>query len=162
MTTMRGLTQAIYYFYRQLGVTDVKVKCSTEFCHWYYKDEEESQSYIEYTLRAPKEDVILGYGDYMAKYHPEMKDYSLNFFTFSLLHELGHHLTIFTANPASLAKSRKAIRNLSQKNMTPRKIQARYCELYVEKLANEKAIELIKNNYEIIQNFEKRLEKLVA
>lgn len=160
MTTVRGLTQAIYYFYRQLGVTNVKVKCSTEFLHWYYKGEYES--HIEYTLREPKEAVKLGYDDYMKKYHPEMKNYSFNFFTFSLLHELGHHLTIFTANPASLAKSRKAIHNLSQKNMTPRKIQARYCELYIEKIANEKAIELIKNNYEIIQNFEKRFAKLIA
>ena len=158
MTTVRGLTQAIYYFYRQLGITDVKVWHGNDFCHLSYED----SSIVEYSLTAPKEDVILGYGDYMKKYHPEMKNYPLNFFTFSLLHELGHHLTIFTANPAFLAKSRKAIHNLIYKDITLRKKQARYCELYVEKIANEKAIELIKDNYEIIQKFEKRLEKLIA
>lgn len=164
MTTVRGLTQAIYYFYRQLGVTDVKVKCTNEFCHWF---DEKYKSHIEYSLSAPGEDVLFGYSDYIKKHHPEMKNYPHNFFTFSLLHELGHSLTLFSADISLIEKSRKALINFliasnNNNSISPRKRQARYCEFYIEKIANEKAIELIKNNYEIIQKFEKRLEKLVA
>lgn len=160
MTTLRGLTQAIYYFYRQLGVTDVKILHSNEFCYW----EGFCNSYIEYSLSPADRDCLLGYYDFFEKYYPTwQKEYPCSFFTFSLLHELGHHLTMPFANPAYLDRSRKAIERLAVKeNMSLRKKQARYCELYAEKMANDKAIELIENNYNIILAFEKRLRKLIA
>lgn len=159
MTTTKGITQSIYYFYRQLGITNIKVKHSNCFCFAYY---DHFDYWIEYTLKETKEEILLGYQDYFKKYHPDFAQYPCNFFTFSLLHELGHALTIFDANKTYINRSMKAKRNLSHKNISPRKKQLRYCELYVEKIANEKAIELIKNNYEIIQKFEKRFEKLIA
>lgn len=160
MTTVRGLTQAIYYFYRQLGATNLKVEKGKYFCYGY--NDIFDEHIIEYSLNPESKDCLLGYQDYFKKYHPEFEQYPCNFFTFSLLHELGHYFTLPYARPASIANSRKAIKNLCAKNMAPRKKQARYCELYVEKIANEKAIELIENNYEIIQKFEKRFAKLIA
>lgn len=160
MTTTKGITQSIYYFYRQLGVTDIKIKNSDTFCFAYF---DHFDCWIEYTLKEQKEEILLGYQDYFKKYHPDFAQYPCNFFTFSLLHELGHALTVFDANQTYISRSMQAKRNLSRKkNMSQRKKQARYCELYVERIANEKAIELIKNNYEIIQKFEKRFAKLIA
>ena len=158
MTTIKGITQSIYYLYRQLGVTGIKVKCTNDFCYWGYDDHQ----FIEYSLKEMEKEILLGYQDYFKKYHPDFAQYPCSFFTFSLLHELGHALTIPNANETYMDRSRKAKRNLSHKNMSLRKKQARYCELYIERIANEKAIELIKDNYEIIQKFEKRFEKLIA
>lgn len=158
MTTIKGITQSIYCFYRQLGVTGITVTLTNDFCYW----DCNGHQFIEYSLRKAEKEVLLGYQDYFKKHHPDFAQYPCNFFTFSLLHELGHALTIPDANKTYINRSMKAKRNLFQKNISLRKKQLRYCELYVERIANEKAIELIKNNYEIIQKFEKRFAKLIA
>ena len=46
--------------------------------------------------------------------------------------------------------------------VTPEEGQLEYCDLYIEKMATKKAIEILRNNYEEIKKFEKRLEKYLT
>jgi hypothetical protein len=160
--TNRGLTQMIYNFLRKLGVTNVKVAYNTKdfCCTW----EEEDKFTINYNINDIEESVILGYVDFFKKNYNKVPYCTM--FTFSLLHELGHCLTLPEANENYCFRSFKAKQRISEKvdnqKITLRQAQYYYCGLYVERIANDKAVEILNNNYEIIKSFDEKLKRYLT
>lgn len=157
MTTVKGITMMIHNFYRKLGVTNIKVKYTTDqfcfipsFCGL-------TTPTICYNLQPVEKDIIKGYTKFFKKRYGKVPSCSM--FTFSLLHELGHAITENDLNETYEMRSFEAKKRLStkleKKEISLVNAQARYCELYVEKIANDVAIELIEKNYDLVMKYDK-------
>lgn len=147
--SVEKLNNAIEKFFADLGYEEIRCFLDMDFA--YYFDTEE----ISYTLfELPYADI--GFKQYLEKNFPKMPECSI--FVISLLHELGHHLTFNDISEKKYNKCWEEKQNL--KNMptdTPEQIIARqfkYCGIYDEKIATEKAVEILIKNYEIISRNE--------
>ena len=77
---------------------------------------------------------------------------------FSLLHEIGHYMTIDNFNDEDL-ETDLFMRNMIQM-MDEEKQGEMYINLPMEDAATSWALEFIKNNFELCFNFEKKVAKI--
>ena len=104
----------------------------------------------------------IGFMNYVKKNY---KCPTVSIFTLSLMHEVGHYLTINSLDPVKLYKAhlkKKKIEKITVNNIEKAiKLQTYYCNLYDERIATTKAIELIKKNYKTVLMFEYLLAELL-
>lgn len=146
------ISESIKDFFVQLGYNDINCSLGLDFCYWY------GYNLIEYPVTYD-ENSIQGFQEYVKETYADLPKCSL--FTLALLHELGHHLTIPQISKKDRKKARKAKKRLENKinnNCTPNKlllIQKKYCTLKDEKMATAKAINILKNNYSLVDKYDK-------
>ena len=162
MTNFKGmdrLTKKVEKFFAELGFSEIECFMSNEFA--YYSDSEEvSYSIFEDSLSDE------GYIKYLHSTYDEIPPCSM--FTFSLLHELGHHITLPTIKKSKRLKVRKAKKALNRKIRRTAKtaedivnFQIVYCKLLDERIATRKAVEILKSNYKIVKKYDKIFNKEV-
>ena len=147
--SIEKLNDVFNQFFVELGYPEIDCIFSNEFV--YYPESEE----ISYTLlEMPLNDI--GFKTYVRETYPHAPECSV--MVLSLLHELGHHLTMDSISKNKMRKCKKAKKEIAERYITTDKelIQAQidYCGLYDEKKATEKAIEILINNYDYILSFE--------
>lgn len=150
------LTKKIENFYKALGYDEVSCFMSHEFA--YYDSEEISYTILEDEL------TDKGYANYLS----ERFDYvpKCSVFMFSLLHELGHHITLPLIKKQKMLKIRKTKRiferHCAKAAKSPEQIvawQVRYCKLYDERIATAKAVDILIQNYELVKKHETIIQK---
>lgn len=86
-------------------------------------------------------------------------------FTFSLLHELGHYITLSGINKNRIRKIRKAKKYITKIKCDTAddiiRVQLSYCNLLDEKLATTEAVRIIRQNPELIKQFDTDLFHLL-
>ena len=144
---MKNIDKLIETFFEGMGY-NLKVKQSDEFAYY-------SNGLITYTLHDTAYNDI-GFAKYIRKHYKNIPECSL--FTLSLLHELGHHITMPTLNRKKWRKAKaikKKIENVTVNSMEKAiAILMIYSNLYDERIATDKAIELLKKNYKWVLRFE--------
>lgn len=143
-----NITEIIEDFYSELGFS-ISCFCDTEFA--YFPTTEE----ISYSLfELPPADE--GYKQFVKQYYNF--DIPCSMFTFSLLHELGHYLTLKDISKKTLRNIRKAKKYMNKRVCKTFNdcvtLQIIYCSLQDEKKATEQAISLINNNYQLIMDYD--------
>ena len=148
-----NITEIIEELYSQLGFS---ISCfnSTDFA--YYPTTEE----ISYTLfELPFSND--GYKQFLQKYYNFNIPCSM--FTFSLLHELGHYVTLHTVSKKQKRRIKKAKKYMSKKICKTYNdsvmLQIVYCKLYDERIATEQAMSFINNNYSLIMKYDELIMK---
>lgn len=136
-------------FFADLGYPEITARLDTEFSYWYAED------IITYTLfEMPLTDI--GFMTYIKDTYKDIPQCSI--MVLSLLHELGHHITIESLSKKKMLKSKKDKKRLAKKSAySDRDIISRqitYCKIYDEMLATKKAIEILRDNYDYILSFE--------
>lgn len=152
MNKLKGiekLDNIITSFFEQLGYDEITCFMATDFA--YYGNTNE----ISYTLfEMPLYDI--GFKKYLKNHFPNMKECSV--FLVSLLHELGHHLTWDGISKKQKLKGKKMKKRLERRrDYTSEDIiqkQIDYCNIYEERIATAKAVEILEEKYNIIVNFE--------
>ena len=153
-TTLKGeekLNKIFNQFFVELGYPEIETELTNEFCYYYGQDK------ITYTLlEMPLSDI--GFKNYLKKTYPTMPECSM--FIFSLLHELGHHVTMplfFGSKKWRVCKKRKSIVERMKDTTEEQEIkkQEKYCALYDEAIATKEAVKILIENYDYIVKFEK-------
>lgn len=150
------LNEVFEQFFVELGYPEIECDIDTDFAYYYGTDE------ITYSLFS-MEEADEGFMRYVNLNYPQMPSCSL--FVLSLLHELGHHITMPKYNKADHRKweiEKAKIENI--KANTPKERiekQIAYCGLFEEKIATAEAIKILIANYDYIHNFEKVWYKAV-
>lgn len=143
------LNKTIEQFFIGLGYPEIECELDIEFAY-YYEIETITYSLFE----NPYSDA--GFKLYIEEHFNDVPKCSL--FLLSLLHELGHHLTIPLFTKKQIRKYKKLKKRVENKKVnTPKEIvdlQIKYCCLPQESKATKKAIELLKKNYKFVKNFE--------
>ena len=149
------LNNTIEAMFKALGYSEIKCTFGLDFCYYY-----DGSNEIEYSLISMPE-VDEAFKEYIQNKFTNIPYCSM--FTFSLLHELGHHITMPQISKKELKKARKAkkrIENKIKNNPTPKKLkemQIKYCSLIDEKLATNKAMEILKKYYFTIDKYDKMI-----
>lgn len=149
------LNERIEYFLADLGYNNICCDLDIEFSYIY---ERKTSPKITYSFFSePITDR--GFKKYLEDTFGSSIPYC-SIFTISLLHELGHHITIPRLSKKRLEKAIKEKERLENnyKGTTDRELselQYNYCKLYIERIATKKAIQIIRNNREKIEDFEK-------
>jgi len=145
----KELNKAIHSLFDMLGYSEITCELSTEFAYHPITEK------ITYTLiEMPYNDI--GFKEYLKETYSDCPECSM--FVFSLLHELGHHLTLDDIEDSVYNKCWKQKERLEKK--TPKTIKGKinlqkaYCKIYDEAIATETAVEILKNNYKKILEFE--------
>lgn len=151
----KKLNIIINTFFKKIGCGELDVFMGDEWA--YYSNTKE----ISYVLWDHSYSDI-GFMNYVKKNY---KCPTVSIFTLSLMHEVGHYLTIDNLDPIKFYKAhlkKKKIGKTTVNNIEAAiKIQTYYCNLYDEKIATAKAIELIKKNYKSVLRFEYVLAELL-
>lgn len=146
-------------FFAGLGYDEIECKLDTDFAYYHGSD------LITYTLiELPFAEI--GLKGYLEKNYPFMPKCSM--FIFSLLHELGHYLTV------DKIKRKKWLHCQKTKKILDRKVQKIYddnimiekqmfyCTIYDERIATKKAVNLLIENYDFIIEYEKVLNNAIC
>ena len=145
------LNEVIEQFFFELGY---EIDCCLESDFSYYTGSEE----IAYSLFI-MENSDKGFKEFLKRAYSEIPSCSL--FVISLLHELGHYLTIptFTENEKRFFAFKKFILEKRKAKTDEEQIQKQidYCYLPEEKIATDKAIEILITNYDFIHTYEKTI-----
>ena len=146
----KELNKAIHTLFEELGYDEIECSLESEFAYYPTKER------IAYSLiEMPYSDI--GFKEYLKETYPDCPECSM--FVFSLLHELGHHLTLDDIEDNVYNKCWQQKRRLEKRepktDKARIKLQKDYCKIYDEAIATETAVEILKNNYRIILNFEK-------
>lgn len=155
------LNKVIKGFFDSLGYDEIEVFMSNEFA--YYQDDEE----VSYTI-IEDTDCDKGYQVYLSERFTEVPKISA--FVFSLLHELGHHITLplikSKKQRLKVKKTKKIFeRQCAKAAKSPEDYvnwQVRYCKLFDERIATEKAVQILLQNYKLITKYEKKIYKALA
>lgn len=154
---MEKLNDCVDDFFNELGYGEITSSLEDEFA--YYPETEE----ITYTLF----DIAyfdLGFQKYIQTNYPNCPTISI--FTLSLLHELGHHITRDSLNPVEWLYSsfeKKAFHSKKANNMEDAiAMQMKYCNLYDERIATRKAIEILEENYKTCLDFELHFHNILV
>lgn len=144
------LNEVFEQFFVELGYPEIECDIDAEFAYYYGTDE------ITYTLFSiPEADE--GFRQYLNINYPTMPNCSM--FVFSLLHELGHHITMAQYSKKDFKKWKVEKAKIETKKAdTPKEMienQIAYCGLFDEKIATAEAVKILIANYEYIQEFEK-------
>ncbi len=150
------LNSVFEQFFVDLGYPEIECSLAPDFAYYYGTDE------ITYSLFAMPE-ANEGFKRYLKMTYPKMPKCSM--FVFSLLHELGHHITMpkysekdFKKWTRAKAKIEKQIPHTSEEKI---KRQIIYCGLFDEKIATAEAVKILLMNYDYIHSFEKVWYKAV-
>lgn len=147
---VKRLNSVIEQFFVELGYPEIECDLGFDFAYYYGCDE------IDYTIFSMSE-ADEGFRRYLKTTYPKMPKCSL--FVFSLLHELGHHLTMpsFSDEDFKNYKIKKDAIENEIANTPKEKIarQIKYCSLPDEAIATQKAVEILLENYNYITDFEK-------
>lgn len=149
------LNNLINTFLKKIGCGELDVFMGQE---WTYYNSTKEISYILWDHSY----FDIGFMNYVKKNY---KCPTVSIFTLSLMHEVGHYLTINSLDRTKIYKSylkKKKLEKVTANNIeTAIKLQTYYCNLYDEKIATAKAIELIKKNYKTVLMFEYLLAELL-
>lgn len=147
--SIEKLNDVFNQFFVELGYPEIECFFSDEFAY-YHTTEEISYTLLEMPL------LDIGFKQYLKKTYPNLPECSM--MVFSLLHELGHHLTMDSISRKKMLKCKKDKKRLEKEKVnTPNEIinqQMRYCALYDEMIATRKATEILIENYAYILEFE--------
>lgn len=143
------LNRVINKLFANLGYEELESFLSTDFGYFY------EQEKISYTiLEMPLSDA--GFKIFINKHFSNIPQCSI--FTLSLLHEIGHHVTIDDISDKMYNKCQEKKNLLARQEVkTPQEIiarQVKYCGIYDEKIATAEAINILLENYTIILDFE--------
>ena len=143
------LNEVFEQYFVELGYPEIECDIDTDFAQYYGTDE------ITYSLfEMPEADE--GFRRYVNLTYPQMPYCSI--FVLSLLHELGHHITLPKYNKAQHKKWEIETAEVeNRKAVTPEekiKKQIDYCGLFSEKIATAEAVKILIANYDYIHNFE--------
>ena len=143
------LNKVFEQFFADLGYDEIECKISTEFAYYH------ANNLITYSLlEMPLLDI--GFRNYLKKTYPCMPECSM--MVFSLLHELGHHLTMDNINKKKWLKCKKAKKIVEKRkcytNHDVIQKQFDYCKLFDEAQATKKAVYILIENYDYIIDFE--------
>lgn len=152
MAELKGtekLNRVFEKFFEGLGYGEIECELSTEFAYW-------TDDLITYTLiEMPLYDI--GFKTYLKETYPKMPECSM--MVFSLLHELGHHLTLDNIPKRKQEKCKRIKEKLLNRKCRSAKAviqkQKDYCNIYDEKIATQKAVQILEKNYDYILKFEK-------
>lgn len=143
-------------FFFELGFEDIECFLAPEFAY-YVGTNEISYSLIENSISDA------AFSEYLKIKYPNAP--TINMFVFSLLHELGHYLTLPSVSKKKFRKWKKRKKMLEKtvvNNDTDLfNLQLAYCNLPDEKIATEKAIELLIENYDYLKQFEIRAIEII-
>lgn len=85
-------------------------------------------------------------------------------YTFSILHEVGHHKTMHMFSEQDIKEYRKACKQLMKKSnlnmISDEQVQKKYMDFPVEKAATLEACKLVQQNIKLLKQFEKDMIKL--
>lgn len=156
LTGVEELNDCITNFIYALGYDEIDCFLSTDF-EYYHSTRE-----IGYTL-FENESTSKALIEFLRKNYSYIPKCSL--FTFSLLHELGHYLTIDTFTKEEINNYYKEIKTYvieeyDSKEEIKRK-QMRYAATPIEKAASDVAIDILKCYYDIIVDFEMEIKKKI-
>lgn len=151
------LDECVTDFLNDLGYGELTASLEDEFA--YYADTEE----ITYTLF----DIAyfdLGFQKYVQTNYPNCPTISV--FTLSILHELGHHITKDSLMPEpwlEAAIEKKSFGKIKCNTMEEAiAMQVKYCGLYDERIATNKAIEVLTDNYQTCLDFELHFKNILV
>lgn len=144
------LNAIIKTFFEDMGFHNIEVFMSDEFAYiWDGKTHK-----VSYTIHDSAYND-LGFMKYVRKNYriPEC-----SVFTLSLLHELGHYVTLPYLNQQKMAKCQRIKKAIDKKKVNSMEkaiaIQMRYSALYDEKVATHLAVKLLKRYYKWVLKFE--------
>lgn len=143
----RKISVLVKKFVKQFG--EIRIARDDSFAYFYSEDKITYTT--DFTKDAPQVESLKGY--LFQTFHLEFQD-EKEFFIFSLLHEIGHYLTMDTLTEKELLTEillREAIKLQKDEG----KADTAYYNLPSEKLANEWANEYFTENYiELMEYFE--------
>lgn len=152
MTKLQGieeLNEVFNDFFAMLGYEEIECELNIDFSYYYGAD------IITYTLfENPLSDI-----GFMTYIHNTFKNVPpCSTMVLSLLHELGHHVTMPSIKRKKWLKCKKDKRRLERVKTNTNKAriekQIKYSSLFDEYIATKKAIEILNNNYDLILSFE--------
>ena len=143
-------------FFFELGFEDIECFLAPDFAY-YAGTNEISYSLIENSI------CDEAFSEYLKIKYPNAPTISM--FIFSFLHELGHYLTLPKVSKKKLRKWKKK-KKMLEKNVVCNStdlfnLQFAYCNLPDERIATQKAVELLINNYDFIKQFEIYAMKMI-
>ena len=152
----KKLTLFIEKFYKNLGYDEIECFLDADFAYYQTTNE------ISYSLLTmPVNDAA--FSEYLKEKYPDAPQ--INMFVFSLLHELGHYLTLPLISKKKRRKWRKKKKMLEKTRIysdsDKYNLQLAYCNLPDERIATQKAVELLINNYDYVKQFEANVMKKI-
>lgn len=159
MAELKGveeLNEVIEQFFVELGYDEIECSLDLDFAYYVGTDE------ITYSL-FQMEEADEGFRQYLNKVYPNIPECSL--FVISLLHELGHHITIPQYSKENF-EAWSIVKKLleKQKADTPKeKIekQIKYCSLFDEAIATKTAVDILIAEYDFIHSYEEKIFKAI-
>ena len=143
-------------FFFELGYEGIECFLAPEFAY-YVGTNEISYSLIENSISDK------AFSEYLSIKYPDAPQISM--FVFSFLHELGHYLTLPSISKKKWRKWHKKKKMLEKTVVNSDtdlfNLQLAYCNLPDERIATQKAIELLIENYEYLKQFETRALKII-
>lgn len=157
MATLKGvekINRMFSSFMETLGYPEIECFLANDFA--YYENTEE----ISYSIFSNEilDDAFI---DYLHNTYGKLPE--ISFFTFSFLHELGHHITLPCIKKKVRRKIKKQKQIMERKNYTSDKdmynLQMAYCKLLDERMATKEAVKILFENVNLIQAFDKKFAK---
>jgi len=150
------LNEIMEQFFIELGYDEIECCLETDFCYYLGTDE------IAYSL-VSMENADKGFKKFLENTYENIPPCSL--FVISLLHELGHHITLplYSKKIKKEWSIKKSLVESKKADTDEEKIQKQieYCNLPEEKIATDKAIEILLENYKFIHSYEKTIFKAI-
>ena len=149
---INAITRRIESLFNELNMPELYAEADDYF---HYDIEQDDTTCIYYSIIQDEEIVDQCYKDFIRKYS-KFHTVPISMFTFSLLHEIGHHLTINDFSEADFMQYEIETTTLAMKikDLGEKIIQNAYMLLPIEYEANIKAIEIMDNNLCLLYNFE--------
>ena len=151
------ITCRIEQLFNELNIPELYAEADEYF---HYDIQQDDSTYVFYSIINSEKIVDDCYRTFITK-HSKFHTVPISMFTFSLLHEIGHHLTIGNFTEKDFTDYETQAFLLSHnKFMTEEQIQTAYMLLPLEYEANIKAIEIMEQHLTILYNFENDMQKL--
>lgn len=159
MAELKGveeLNEVIEQFFVELGYDEIECSLDLDFAYYVGTDE------ITYSL-FQMEEADEGFRQYLNKVYPNIPECSL--FVISLLHELGHHITIpqYSKEKFEAWSIVKKLLEKQEANTPKERIekQIKYCSLFDEAIATKTAVDILIAEYNFIHSYEEKIFKAI-
>ena len=153
---VKELNKVIEQFFVELGYDEIECSLDLDFAYYVGTDE------ITYSL-FQMEEADKGFRQYLNKVYPNIPECSL--FVISLLHELGHHITIpqYSKENFETWSTVKKLLEEQEANTPKEKIekQIKYCFLFDEAIATKAAVDILIAEYDFIHSYEEKIFKAI-
>lgn len=143
----KQMDRVINKFFKTVGANDLAARMGTDFCYYYY------ENVVDYSIIV-SERMDRMFMDFAKSIGLKVE---CGVFILSLLHEVGHHMTIDEIDDDVYKYCEDVKANLTDSDedvMT-------YFNLPDEKIATEWAIDYINNNFEIVKVFSSHFQKVL-